>query len=185
MARVRDPIRIRAHKSILTARGEYFKGLFRKGCWRESDEGVIQVGTEFNERTIRMMLEWVYTNRIRNFEECSAQDAMDLLRLSDKWLLRGLKKVCEFRLISLIQVSNCAKILCATHEFDAKRLQKATVKYIMENVKEVTLSKGFKEEMKAFPQLLIPLLTEAASLIPEQPNKKQRVEVVAVEEGRT
>ena len=55
-ARHLDPIRVKAHKSILTARGEYFKGLFRKGCWSESDEGIINVGTEFNEPTIRRML---------------------------------------------------------------------------------------------------------------------------------
>ncbi|GMI47024.1 hypothetical protein TrCOL_g1016 [Triparma columacea] len=183
-ARHLDPIRVKAHKSILTARGEYFKGLFRKGCWSESDEGIINVGTEFNEPTIRRMLEWVYSNRIRNFEDCSAQDAMDLLRLSDKWLLRDLKRICELKLISMIQIENCAKLLCATHEYDAKRLRTATVKFIMDNVKEVTTLKGFKDEMNAFPQLLIPLLQEAAELIPEGDGgggKRRRVEVVKIE----
>ena len=87
------------------------------------------------------MLEWVYSNRIRNFKDCSAQDAMDLLRLSDKWLLRDLKRICELKLIPMVQVENCAKLLCATHSFDAKRLRTATVKFIMDHVKEVTSSK--------------------------------------------
>jgi len=40
--------------------------------------------------------------------------------------------------------------------------------------------------MKAFPQLLIPLLQEAANLIPEGEGsgKKRRIEIVKVEEGR-
>ena len=73
---------------------------------------------------------------------------MDLLRLSDKWLLRDLKRICELKLISMIQIENCAKLLCATHEYDAKRLRTATVKFIMDNVKEVTTLKGFKDEVR-------------------------------------
>jgi len=30
------------------------------------------------------MLEWVYTNRIKAIDDCSAMEVLDLLRLSDK-----------------------------------------------------------------------------------------------------
>jgi len=51
------PVEIKAHKSVLTARGEYFKGLFRKGCWKETtgenwSKGIINVGSEFDPGTI-------------------------------------------------------------------------------------------------------------------------------------
>ena len=176
------PVEIRAHKSVLTARGEYFKGLFRKGCWKEtvspsgeSNEATVMVGNEFTKETITRMLEWIYTNRIEHEEDCTAMEILELLCLSDKWLLTDLKRLCEYRLKDMMTVDNVAKMLCATEDFKALRLQKLCVKFIMDNIKAVTQSDLFKEELKAYPHLCIPILQEAASLIPDPPVKKQRM----------
>ena len=125
---------------------------------------------------------WAYTNRVHKFSDSTAQDALDLLRLSDKWLLKDLKRLCEGRLMDLMTVCNVSKMLCAAEEYDAKRLHKATVKFCLENIKEVTGSKEFREEMVNFPHLCIPILTEAANLMPEPVAKKQKVEHVVKEE---
>jgi len=92
-----------------------------------------------------------------------------------RWILNDLKRLCEFRLKDMMTVENVAKMLCATEDFKAIRLQKLCVKYIMDNIKEVTKSDHFREEMKAYPHLCIPILQEAASLLPEPPAKKQKI----------
>ena len=66
-----DMVEIRAHKCILTARGEYFKALFRKNCFREVEGGKIHVDRCFSPDTIRKMLEFIYCNRISNIHECT------------------------------------------------------------------------------------------------------------------
>ncbi|GMI06472.1 hypothetical protein TrLO_g11804 [Triparma laevis f. longispina] len=178
-----EPLEVWAHKAILTARGEYFKGCFKKGLWKESEGNVsyINVGDEFNKGTIKRMLEWVYTNRIYGFENSTAQEALDLLRLSDKWILRDLKRLCEYRLIHLIQTTNVSKLLASSESFDARRLQKSCVKYCLENIKDVTNDKSFEEEIGRYPHLCIPILTEAAEILPERKRKFEHV--VKEEEG--
>lgn len=166
--------RLRAHKSILTARGDYFKGLFRKGCFSESDEGKITVPTEFSARTIGLMLEFIYTNRINELPNCDAMELLEMMNLSNVWLLRDLKKACEYQAMKMISIENVAKMLVATDQYNADRLKKTCIKYITENIKEVTSDPSFLEDLKEHPQLCIPILRNAAELIPEQPAAKKR-----------
>mmetsp|Transcript_27035 Transcript_27035/g.40920 ORF Transcript_27035/g.40920 Transcript_27035/m.40920 type:complete len:363 (+) Transcript_27035:111-1199(+) len=184
-------IEIRAHKAVLTARGEYFKALFRKGAttsdgvnsgvaFRESKEGTIEVDSVFTRDHIRNTLEFLYTNRIQKLQSISTDDLLCLLSLSDKWCLRDLKRLVEHELIrNHMQVTSVARMYCATEDFHAHRLSKACIDFIMANIRQVTGNATFQEEMKNYPHLCIPILKAAADLIPEGPvHKKQRTEAV-------
>lgn len=204
-------IPIRAHKCILTARGEYFKALFRKalpgvagnaptikssnkgGSFRESTESAVYVESAFPDRIIRLMLEFIYTNRIQclassldalssihhryspNNHTISTDDLLRLLHLSDKWVLRDLKRLVELELIrSHMDVNTVARMYCATEDYNARRLARACIDFIMENIREVTTNAAFQEDMKHYPHLCIPVLKAAAELIPEPAHKKAR-----------
>lgn len=175
-------IEVRAHKAILTARAEYFKAHFRTYATQDGktsfcdNVGVINVDPCFTEQTIRLMLEFIYTNRIKSAPLISTNDLMRLLHLSDVWILRDLKRLVEHELIrSHMDVNTVARMYCSTEDYHAERLGKACIDYIMENIHEVTGSVAFQEEMKHYPGLCIPILQAAAELIPGQPNhKKQR-----------
>lgn len=171
-------VEIRAHKCVLTARAEYFKALFRKSSsFREGASGTVAVEPCFDPSTIRRMLEFVYSNRIAGLSSASTDDILDLLHLADKWLLRDLKRLCEYELIrSHMDVDNVAKMYCATEEHHAGRLSQACIDFIMENIREVTGNVSFQEEMKHYPHLCIPVLKAAADLIPEPAHKKQRTD---------
>ncbi|KAL7476156.1 hypothetical protein ACHAW6_002035 [Cyclotella cf. meneghiniana] len=198
-------VQIRAHKSILTARADYFKALFRKNAgenslgqrvstFRESTECFIRVEPVFSPKIIRLMLEFLYTNRIEclksssristsggSVDTCPAtittDELLSLLHLSDMWQLRDLKRLVEHELIrSHTTVDTVARMYCATEDFGARRLAKSCLEFIMENYREVTGSVSFQEEMKHYPHLCIPVLKAAADLIPEHPgHKKQRM----------
>mmetsp|Transcript_12396 Transcript_12396/g.17614 ORF Transcript_12396/g.17614 Transcript_12396/m.17614 type:complete len:467 (+) Transcript_12396:76-1476(+) len=187
-----NSIRIRAHKCILTARAEYFKALFRKGssasasskaksteriAFRESSECIIKVEPYFSPNHIRHMLEFLYTNRISGLHSISTDDLLCLLHLSDQWLLRDLKRLVEHELIrNHMEVHTVARMYCATEDYNAQRLSKACIDFIMANIRQVTGNAAFQEEMKHYPHLCIPVLKAAADLIPEGPlHKKQRL----------
>jgi speckle-type POZ protein len=180
---------IRAHKSILTARTDYFKALFRKGAkspggknsgvaFKESDEARIAVESTFTLSHIQYMLEFIYTNRIASLKSISTEDLLCLLHLSDKWLLRDLKRLIEHELIrNHMTVHTVARMYGATEDFNAQRLSRACIEFIMANLRQVTGNTTFEEEMKNYPHLCIPVLKAAADLIPEGPvHKKQRTD---------
>jgi len=169
-----ETVEIRAHKCILTARAEYFKALFRKSGFRESDGGKIYVDKCFPPDTVRKLLEFVYSNRIVNIKDCTAQELLDLLHISNRWLLRDLKRLCEYELMRLMDIDNVARMYCATEEYKAGRLARACIEFIMDNLRQVTSNRSFTEEMKHYPHLLMPILKAAADVIGEPATKKLR-----------
>ena len=193
-----DLVEIRAHKCVLTARADYFKALFRRaagedssgrrvGTFRESTGCAVRVEPIFSPKIVRLMLEFLYTNRI----EClgastpklagptghavTTDELLSLLHLADMWQLRDLKRLVEHELIrGHMKINTVARMYCATDDLHAKRLSKSCLEFIMDNYREVTGSVAFQEEMKHHPSLCIPVLKAAADLIPEPAAKKQR-----------
>jgi len=180
-----DGMQIPAHKCILTARADYFKALFRTEksagtAFRESEECVITVESAFTDMHIRAVLEFVYTNRIKEIRTFSTDDLLCLLHLSDKWLLRDLKRLVEHELIrNHMSVDNVARLYGATEDFHAQRLSRACIDFIMSNLRQLAGNTAFEEEMKNYPHLCIPVLKAAADLIPDGPvHKKQRTDPI-------
>jgi speckle-type POZ protein len=189
----KDMIELKAHKSVLTARAEYFKALFRTNAktktagtsFRESEECIITVDAEFTEQHIRFILEFIYTNRIARIREISTDDLLCLLHLADRWLLRDLKRLIEHELIrDHMSINTVARMYGATEQFSAKRLSHACIEFIMSNLRQLAGNTVFEEEMKNYPHLCIPVLKAAADLIPDGPvHKKQRTEHHTVATG--
>ena len=183
-------VKVRAHKCILTARTDYFKSLFRTNAssssesksdqvaFRESETCTIKVDPLFSPQHITDMLEFIYTNRIVKIRDIKCDDLLAMLHLSDMWLLRDLKRLVEHELIrNHMSVATVAKMYGATEDFNAQRLARAGIEFIMANLRQVTGNTTFEEEMKNYPHLCIPVLKAAADRIPEGPaHKKQRTE---------
>jgi speckle-type POZ protein len=180
-----DSVEIKAHKCILTARAEYFKALFRTGdknkgvSFREgSGDCIVTVEPIFTELHIRAVLEFIYTNRITDIKNVATDDLLCLLHLSDKWLLRDLKRLVEHELIrDHMSCDSVARLYGATEDFNAQRLSRACIEFIMSNLRQLAGNTSFEEEMKQYPHLCIPVLKAAAEMIPEGPVlKKQRTD---------
>lgn len=174
---------VKAHKSILTARAEYFKALFRSGAagsqlaFKESQECIVKVEPCFTSFHIRACLEFIYTNRIVSLRTMGTDDLLALLHLADLWLLRDLKCLIEHELIrDHMRVDTVARMYGATEEFTAQRLQSACIEFIMSNLRQLAGNQDFENEMKNYPHLCMPVLKAAADLIPEPAPKKQRTD---------
>lgn len=165
-------VRIGAHRVILTARSEYFSGLFRKTSLRRDPKlwsggaspsaGSIRVPDGFDEATVRRLLEFIYTNRLPGADELCAQNLISLLHLADVWLVIDLKRLCEYHLMALLHVSNAGQMLCATERFNARRLQKATVNFVVENIADVMKDPTFIQQIGDCPKSLVQLFHETA-----------------------
>ena len=181
--KVTSVIETKAHKAILTARAEYFKALFRTGVqgtkisFKESETCVVKMEPQFQEIHIKLCLEFIYTNRIKSLREISTDELLSLLHLSEKWLLRDLKRLVEHELIrDHMRVETVARMYGATEEFSAQRLSKACIDFIMTNLRQLAGNQDFEDEMKNYPHLCIPVLKAAADLIPEPAQKKPRTD---------
>lgn len=169
-----QPIEIRAHKCVLTARGEYFRGLFRKETFTATNSGRVNVGKEFSEKSICAMLEFVYCNRIYSIPNFTVEEILELMNLSDRWILKDLKRLCEFELTTRMDLDNVARMYCASEACAAPSLSKYCIEFIMDNLREVTSNASFKKEMEHYPELLFPVLNRVADSIAEPAHKKQR-----------
>jgi hypothetical protein len=174
---------VRAHKSILTARGEYFRALFRKAHFVEATTCIISVDPNFAYEHVRYVLEFLYTNRIQDLRYVPTDDLLCLLHLSDKWMIRDLKRIVEHELIRHMSVDTVARMYGATEDFNAPRLARACIEFIMGNLRQLAGNAKFEEDMKNYPLLCIPVLKAAADLIPDQSHhqghtasKKQRLD---------
>jgi hypothetical protein len=110
-------IEVPAHRAVLTARTEFFKDKFRKSSPEnhtndandmetlpESSRPIVLFkfhveGGNFSEQVVRWVLEFIYTNRIADIAFISTQDLLQILHISDLWLLRDLKRLVEHVLI--------------------------------------------------------------------------------------
>jgi speckle-type POZ protein len=166
-------VEIRAHKSVLTARAEYFKALFRTAApggsaFSESTACTVTVEPAFRPIHIRTVLEFIYTNRVTDLQRLSTDDLLAVLHLSDTWLLRDLKRLCEHEMIRAhVKITSVARLYCATEDVGAQRLSRACISFIMAHLRELAGNPTFIAEMQAYPHLCIPVLKAAADLIPE------------------
>uniref|UniRef100_A0A7S2W1Z2 BTB domain-containing protein n=1 Tax=Rhizochromulina marina TaxID=1034831 RepID=A0A7S2W1Z2_9STRA len=171
---------VRAHKAILVARGDYFKGLFRKGSMRESETNTVAM-EKHSVPTLERMLEFIYTNRVEGLKECSAHELLDLLSAAEEFLLPDLKSLCEHAAQSLINTENVAKMMSAAERFEAPLLQKACINYILGPEKnDVIDHPTFKQELESYPLMLFPIIKAAPTLSNSPPAKRQRTDVPAL-----
>ena len=106
----------------------------RVSTFRESSECIIRVEPCVSPKIVRLMLEFLYTNRIESLKSSSrsssaggvdtspatitTDELLSLLHLSDMWQLRDLKRLVEHELIrSHTTIDTVARMYCATKDF--------------------------------------------------------------------
>ena len=142
-----DDIVLRAHKSIITARCEYFDAMFRPGGMYESqcDEIVFR---EHDSKTFSRMLEFLYTNEVQDIQECPYQETINLLIMSNEFLIDDLRLLCENRMISLISMENVGKLLLLATSHNANLLKDICCSFIQDNRNTLVADESFRQELE-------------------------------------
>ena len=93
----------------------------------ESDKITIK-GQKF--AIIDNMMEFIYTGGVRKLDE---ENAEDLFKAADQYLLPGLKRICEIALIAGLTVDNSLGMLYLGHAYHAPDLKKTAKQRIVDS----------------------------------------------------
>ena len=79
--------------------------------------------------TIKEVLKFIYTGNVDNIDE---ENAEDLFKAADQYLLPGMKKICEKFIISLVTLENAIEMMAMGHMYRADELKKTAKMIIVE-----------------------------------------------------
>ena len=91
----------------------------------ESNQNSVQIH-DFPDEVVQGMLEFLYTGQTKTLKE----NAVDLLRIGDKYQLLDLKEICEKIIASNLSVENAAEILIVAHLHSPITLKPKVISFI-------------------------------------------------------
>jgi hypothetical protein len=126
-----DSRTIAAHKAILSARSQYFEAMFRVGGMIESFQDEIAIPhTSYD--TFYMVLEFIYSNDLdaSRLATYSTDQWIDLLIVSNEYLLEELRVCSELELRGKIDLENVGRLLLLASGHNAAQLKIACFEFI-------------------------------------------------------
>jgi len=141
-----------AHKAILSARSEYFRAMFKKGGMSESSLSSIKV-PDHSSSAFRRMLEYIYSNKVKDLEACELTDVVNLLVLANEYCLDRLQYLCEVAASACLDNENIARITLLSMNYDLEKLKKECKLYLSKNCVELRRNTKFRNEVEDSPQL--------------------------------
>lgn len=91
----------------------------------ESVQNTIEI-PDFEEDVVKAMLDYIYTGETEDLNEKAA----DLMQISEKYDLNGLKEDCEHAIASNLSVENAAEVLVLAHLHNATTLKGKVIDFI-------------------------------------------------------
>ncbi|GLD95993.1 hypothetical protein PINS_up004671 [Pythium insidiosum] len=152
-----DQTPIRAHRLILMARCEIFHAMFRPGAMRESEDGIVRIA-DHSPEMVSKMLEFIYTNHVSDINKLSSSQLIDLIMLSEQYLLHPLKNLCEVAARDILGVTNIGRFLCAAEKYNATYLREYCLMFFATHSAEVIEDESFRDELEACPSLALTIL---------------------------
>ncbi len=146
--------KIQAHKLILSARSEYFAGMFGSD-FKESKEKVVEI--EEDEDLFKQMVEIFYTNDV---SKVAFEMALELIVLARKYLVEELVKSCEEIIIKDMTLGNCLKILSVADSVQSNPFKDRTIGFISANIKAAMKTPGWENLMAEKPNLALEVTTK-------------------------
>ncbi|CCI40641.1 unnamed protein product [Albugo candida] len=154
-----------AHRSILSARCEFFRAMLRPGAMKESTAGVVRI-TNHSAEMVSKMLEFIYTNRVSDLHKLGYEQLIELLTLAEQYLLVSLRCACEAAAQELLNLVNIGKFLVAAENHNANYLKEACLQFFVEYRHEILQDDAFREEVENCPTIAFQLLKVLAQNMP-------------------
>ncbi len=131
-----DGKEVKAHKAILLVRSEYFRAMFRSGGMRESEESVFHV-KDYSYESFSRMIEYIYTNTIRDIEKVTSKEVMELLCLANEYVLTDMKGFCEHAAKMKLNNENICTFFLLSEKHNAETLLRECQAYIRDHRDEL------------------------------------------------
>ncbi|KAL4245751.1 hypothetical protein ABKN59_001667 [Abortiporus biennis] len=119
------------HRNILVASTEYFKGLFC-GEFRESSQLHWQpIHVDVSGDVLAQILDHIYLGKIQDVDD--QDDLLEMLEVSDMWMLKDLFKWVENRLILTITIGTYKEVVRQAQKYHADALLAACQQFVSDN----------------------------------------------------
>ncbi|CAJ0745897.1 16518_t:CDS:2 [Entrophospora sp. SA101] len=160
---------IYANSFILSSRSKYFQ-LILQGKWLES-EPLIEV-TDFHYLTFLEMLRFLYTNNVtfvdKKDEKNSHGSALELYRISDKYLIDDLRELAKAEIFKDLNVNDAAEFLFGT-AWQYPELKEQAMKFFVNHFPNIRQTIGFKNilaDPSSYPAFIDTFNEALAELFP-------------------
>lgn len=143
-----------AHKAILSARSEYFRVMFKKGVGSMAESALSTITVlDHSSSTFRRMLEYIYSNKVKDLESCDLADVISLLVLANEYCLDRLQYLCEVAASGCLDKENIARTTLLSINYDLEELKQECKSFLSKNVVELRRDSTFRKEVEDSPQL--------------------------------
>eukprot|EP00092_Neocalanus_flemingeri_P022961 GFUD01024893.1.p1 GENE.GFUD01024893.1~~GFUD01024893.1.p1 ORF type:complete len:633 (+),score=228.00 GFUD01024893.1:113-1900(+) len=133
----KDSGEVRAHKIILAAQSEYFKGMFR-------NEKKERIEMNISAETLRTVVKTLYTGKT----VINIDNVQDLLEASNYLQIKDLNVKCVDFMARNLDASNCVGVLSLADQLSVERLLQEAVNFIGEHFQKLFET---SEEFKQLP----------------------------------
>ncbi|XP_044584480.1 speckle-type POZ protein B-like [Cotesia glomerata] len=143
-----------AHKLVLTTRSCVFDAMFSHDM-KENKKNEITI-PDVDPDVFEKVLDYIYTDKVDDLKTF----AEELLEVSDKYQLLGLKEICEEYLSESLSVENSIRILILADLHNSKILVKFAKNYIVTELANLKDTEEYKALEESYPALFVALLKE-------------------------
>ncbi|XP_057320397.1 kelch-like protein 24 [Microplitis mediator] len=145
-----DGAELPAHKIILSSHSPVLFAMLTADM-KEKKESRIDI-ENFEVDVINEMLTYFYTGETKASEDVDT--ALKMLELANMYQINKLKDICEQTLLNNIKVDNVLVILVAADDFNAQKLVDESIKFMVNNRKEIVKLPGFKDLLKTKTEVM-------------------------------
>jgi len=137
----------KCHKSILASRSPVFAAMFKSNM-KEMRTGRVEI-KNMTPQVLECLLEYIYTSHASSVKVL----AKELLASADQYQIGKLKELCEMRLSSSIDASNCIELLVLGDIYQASILKTKALGFVSQNLDKINIS-DCKKTLISYPTLL-------------------------------
>jgi len=139
------------HQIILASRSQFFKKMFESNMY-EKFTGSVEI-KEIDHKVFEDVLKYIYSGEAPNIDDHTEE----LLAATDQYQLEKLKELCEVKLCSKLDVSNCIDLLLLGDLHHASTLKPASLNFVSKNLDLIDLSE-WEAKLMANPTLMAQVL---------------------------
>lgn len=157
---------LKAHAFMLAAHSQAFNDMLNT----EKQENQLKL-TDFDYEVVKEMLTFIYTKRLPNLEKL----ADGLLRIDDKYNIKGLRERCEESFCESISTNNAIRLQALAEYRNLSQLKDTARVFIQYNLKAVQESADWKILMqKCYSDLIMRNCVQNYDCTERRPTGKQK-----------
>ena len=109
------------------------------------------------------MVEFIYTGET-DLTEIPPQGLLELLQLSDEFLIESLQRISEKKLLNMLKIDNVCEILIICEKLKLKELKNHCLKFLIKNL-PLIIQRPDYHKLLAFPAIMMQISHEVSNMI--------------------